>query len=349
MCAYLDSNEAIVFASCSRGCTAAAYAGTRASIYSNRGIQQTWYHVSQSLWKIHYITVSLYDYHTHKGGNMPVQPYSDGTVVLPERFQWVQQLTLKNGCFDKGHVTGVDMPGLQLLEIKHMTGLTNIVELIGPGGQQSWQHLKISGCEDLSQLVIGPNALSVHASLCIGTTVNTDEDTSLETAVFDVCSDLQTLELSKCTKLENLSLKSCFDLQQVNTPPHLGHLTVDMFSLPLLAGNDQLTTVDMLTICGLDMIRCVQLIPAGWKVSRLTLECSEGEGPPFPFSDVFNLCRTMIQLKTLGLAVAKRERLPFVRGHLHVGFRYTGVEQREHRYNAVVLYTRDSRIGCFRP
>jgi hypothetical protein len=341
MCAYLDANEAIVFASCSRGCAAAAYAGTRASIFSDLGIQQTWYHVSKSLWKIHYITVSGYDYHAYHtcGVWNDDQPYSEDTVVRSDRFQWVRQLTLNNGRFDKDHVTGVDMPLLQQLVIRRMPGLTNIVDVIGPGGQQSWQHLEIDGCEDLSQLVIGPNALSVHASLSsVGTTVTADDDTSLETAVFYVCSDLQTLELSKCTKLETLSLKACWKLKQVNTPPHLGHLIVDPLSLPLLTGNDQLTTVDMLSIYGSDMIGCVQLIPAEWKVSRLNLECPAFHGRSFEYGLIADLCRTMIQLKTLGLAFGHR--------HSHLlpvqtleGFRYAGTEQLEHPYH-VVLYTR---------
>jgi hypothetical protein len=338
MCAYLASNEAIAFASCSRGCAAAAYAGTRASIWSDFGIQQTWYHVSMSLWQIHNITVSGYDYHAHPtcGVWNDDQPYSEDTVVRSDRFQWVRQLTLKDGRFDKDHVTGVDMPLLQQLVIRSMAGLTNIVEVIGPGGQQSWQHLKILGCEDLSQLVIGPNALSVHASSCdVMSTVTADDDTSLETAVFALCWKLQTLELSNCTKLETLSLKSCWKLTQVNTPPHLGHLIVDQFSLPLLTGNDQLTTVDQLSIYGGDMIHSVQCIPAQWKVSRLNLEWS-APGRPFPFRRIADLCRTMIQLKTLGVAFGRRDQLNV---HSLEGFRYAGTEQLQRPYH-VVLYTR---------
>jgi hypothetical protein len=340
MCAYLDSNEAIAFASCSRGCAAAAYDGTRASICSDWGIQQTWYHVSMSLWKIHNITVSGYDYNTNHtcGVWNDDQPYDEDTVVRSDRFRWLRKLTLDNGRFDKDHVTGVDMPLLQQLVIRSMPGLTNIVDVIGPGGQQSWQHLEIDGCEDLSQLVIGPNARSVHASRSsVGTTVTADGDTSLETAVFYVCTDLQTLELSKCTKLRNLSLIACRQLQQVNTPPHLGHLIVCRRTLPLLTGNDQLTTVDMLSIYGSDMIGGVQLIPAEWKVSRLNLEWSV-LGRPFPFNRIACLCRTMIQLKTLGLAFGDRDAhlLPV---HTLEGFRYAGTEQLMHPY-LVVLYTR---------
>jgi hypothetical protein len=223
--------------------------------------------------------------------------------------------------------------------IRRMPGLTNIVDVIGPGGQQSWQHLEIEGCEDLSQLVIGPNARSLHASLStVGTTVTADDDTSLETAVFYVCSSMETLELSKCTKLETLSLKACWKLQQVNTPPHLGHLIVDTRTLPLLTGNDQLTTVDQLSIYGGDMIDCVELIPAEWQVSRLNLEFPAFHKRSFEYGDIADLCRTMIQLKTLGLA--------FGHGDAHLlpvlpleGFRFTGTEQLERIYH-VVLYTR---------
>jgi hypothetical protein len=155
--------------------------------------------------------------------------------------------------------------------------------------------------------------------------------------VFYVCSDLQTLELSKCTKLRTLSLIACRQLQQVNTPPHLGHLIVCRGSLPLLTGNDQLTTVDMLSIYGSDMIGGVQLIPAEWKVSRLNLEWSV-HGRPFPFNRIADLCRTMIHLKTLGLAFGDRDvcLLPV---HTLEGFRYAGTEQLMHPY-LVVLYTR---------